>query len=317
MRKKEYDVLCLGLATMDILAKPVDRELFQRDTTFLSGIDVMPGGDAMNQANVLGTLGYRVGLAARVGEDDFGKLLVEHAAERGVDTVALKVVPDVVTGISIVLIRKNGQRHFVCCNGNNESFCLEDVREEILEQAKVVSIGSLLALPLFDGAGATKVFQLAKKAGAVTVADTTSDVAGLGVNGIKDVLPYTDYFIPSRQEVKYLLGEEDAEKGARKFLEMGAKNVIVKMGEQGCLAINDQECHYLKTHKVTAVDTTGCGDNFVAGVIAGILQGKNLIDSCRIGNAMGALNATHSGAAVHTISLDDIFTFMKTVPLHD
>ena len=78
---------------------------------------------------------------------------------------------------------------------------------------------------------------------------------------------------------------------ASAFLEMGARHVILKLGERGCLVMDQNGHQRLPTYRVEAVDTTGCGDNFVAGVILGILRGEDLAGCGMLGNAMGSMNA--------------------------
>ncbi len=310
--EKQFDVLCVGLVVVDLLLQPVTHAVFTVDTTRLDSIDLMPGGDAMNQALALAGLGgLRVALSAQVGDDPFGLILRQQASSRGVDITHVQRNPDTVTSTSVVMIQPDGQRHFICCAGNNDSFRCGDVPEALWGQARVVSIGSLLGLRGFPGPEAAKAFRWAKEAGAVTVADTNHDVGGYGLSGIEPVMPYTDYFIPSLVEAKALLGVDDPVAQASAFLEMGARHVILKLGERGCLVMDQNGHQRLPTYRVEAVDTTGCGDNFVAGVILGILRGEDLAGCGMLGNAMGSMNAMQKGASAKVRPLEEVLAFME------
>lgn len=310
---ERFDVLCMGLMVADLLLQPVTPAVFTVDTTRVDSIDMMPGGDAMNQALALSGLGgLRVALCAQVGDDPFGHVLLEQARNRGVDTTHILCNPNTITSTSVVLIRPDGQRNFVYCAGNNDCFECEDVPHALWGQAKVISIGSLLGLRGFPGSKAAEGFRKAKEAGTITVADTTHDVNNYGLSGIEPVMPYTDYFIPSLEEAKRLLGVDNPEDQARAFMKMGAKHVILKLGEKGCLVMDEKGSRRLPTFKVPVVDTTGCGDNFAAGIIMGILRGEDLADCGMLGNAMGAMNAMQKGASAKTRTLDEVRSFIKS-----
>ncbi|MCL1855508.1 MAG: carbohydrate kinase family protein, partial [Clostridia bacterium] len=218
--------------------------------------------------------------------------------------------PHTVTSTSIVLIQENGRRNFVYCVGNNDCFQYEDVPGALWKKAKVVSMGSLMGLKGFPGESAAKAFGLARAAGAITIADTAYDINGYGLSGIRPVLPYTDYFVPSLDEAESLLGEREPLAQAGAFLEMGAKRVLLKLGEKGCLVMDERGHRFLPAYQVPVVDTTGCGDNFTAGVILGILRGENLERCGMLGNAMGALNAMQKGASAKRRTVEEVLAFM-------
>ena len=307
-----YDVLCAGMAVADVPLRPVGPEVFDSDTTRLDGISLSPGGDAMNQAIALAGLGVRVALAAQVGSDPFGGILLKQAADRNVDITHVRINPDTQTSVSIVLIREDGRRSFVYCSGNNEHFTLEDVPADLWSRAKVVSLGSLLGMAGFTGEKAAEAFRRARAAGAVTVADTAFDINGQGLDGVRPVLPHTDYFVPSLEEAEALLGPGEPETLARKFLTMGAGHVMLKLGERGCLVMDAEHTLTLPAFRVPVIDTTGCGDHFTAGVILGILRGESPEGCARLGNAMGAMNAAQRGASARQHSLDALMLFMES-----
>ena len=74
---RQYDVICAGLATVDLIAGILEPEALKRDTTYLETLSLGIGGDAVNQAVVLSRLGCRTGLMALCGSDYWGKYLID------------------------------------------------------------------------------------------------------------------------------------------------------------------------------------------------------------------------------------------------
>jgi sugar/nucleoside kinase (ribokinase family) len=308
---KDYDILCIGLIVADLLVKPVDKGIFDVDTTKIDKIIVMPGGDAMNESMVLARLGKKVGLVGKVGDDAFGHMVLQNAKENKVDTSNVKVDSSTITSTSIVLINKNGIRNIVYCNGNNQSFSLGDIDLSVIKRAKMVNIGSLLGLPELDKSGAEIIFKEAKANHVITSADTNHDICGIGLAGIKGILKYTDIFMPSYYEAKALTNETDPEKMADVFLNCGVKTIVIKLGINGCLIKDTKESFLLPTCDANTIDTTGAGDNFVAGFLTGILNGWSLRKSGMFANAAGALSTQEVGACVAVKSADQVEDFMN------
>ncbi|MDR2628289.1 MAG: carbohydrate kinase family protein [Dysgonamonadaceae bacterium] len=309
-----FDVVCIGLLAADILVKPVDRKIFDVDSTRIPSIGFSPGGDAVNESMTLSKLGFNVSLAAKVGTDIFGDAVLRKIKEKEVDISFIKPLKDIVTCTSIILINEHGDRSFVFCAGNNDSLTINDVDMAVVRGAKVVSIGSLCALAGLDGEGSETIFREAKKHGVITVADTNIDFRGIGLTGIAETLKHTDFFIPSYGEAVLLTGEKDPEKIADRLLETSVKNVVVKMGAKGCLIANSKERFTLPTYDVKVIDTTGCGDNFVSGFITALIKGWDLRRAGLFANAMGSLNSMNIGACTVNKTVDEVLEFMETMP---
>ena len=316
MQEKKYDVVCIGLVVADILLQPVDPGVFTVDTTRLDNIDLMPGGDAMNQAITLANHGVNVALSAQVGDDAFGNVLKQQAKLRGVAVTHMLLNAKTSTSICVVMIQPSGQRNFVYATGNNDCFRYEDVSSSLWSEAKVISLGSLLGLRDFDSEKIAEGFRTAQATGTITVADTAHDSHGLGLKSILPILPHIDYFIPSLEEAQLLLGAQEPQVLAASFLQYGAKNVVLKLGAEGCLVMNAQEHFFLPTYQVQVVDTTGCGDNFTSGFILGLLRNESLRRCGQIANALGSFNATSKGAtSSQKRTFQDVLGFMEATPL--
>lgn len=310
---KKFDVLCIGLATVDLLVKPVGKNIFDVDTTKIDKIEVMSGGDAVNQAIILSRLGAKVGMLGKVGGDAFGQLLVEQLKKNGVDTQYVRQDHYAVTNISIVLISKNGERNFIYCNGSNDAFSLNDIDLSLVKQTKMVCIGSIFGLPFLDRGGTAELFKYAKENKVVTAADVTHDANKLGFDCIAEILRNTDVFLPSYVEAFYLTGESVPEKAADVFLRHGVKTVVIKLSEKGCLIKTNTECYRISPYQSEVIDTTGAGDNFTAAFLYGFLDGWDLERCGKFANATGALCIQKLGATTAVSGINQVLSFMKNI----
>jgi sugar/nucleoside kinase (ribokinase family) len=185
---------------------------------------------------------------------------------------------------------------------------------ELLEETRIFTVGSMFSLKSFDGPDMAKVLKRAKELGVITCSDTGGDHYGLGLKGVASCLENLDYFIPSEYEIRALTGEQDIEKNADILLGMGVKNVCIKLGRLGCFIKNKDGAKRVRTYLVKPIDTTGSGDNFVAGFLSAVLEGKNLEECAARGNACGSINSTKLGATGAVKSLDQVLEFMKVTP---
>lgn len=313
---KLYDVLHIGIVVGDIPVKvPYDVLDFTQDTIPLDSVQVLPGGDATNAAIVMSRLGKKAGLCAKIGNDHFGHAVVSLVENCGVDVRCVKVDPSTRTSVTIVLINARGERSFLYSKGNNDDFSLEDVDCAALANARHVNFGSLFAHPKLNRGGAEELFKTAKKFGATTSADVTFDSTGTGFVGIRGALRYVDYFLPSYGEAKYLSGETDPERMADFFIrETGDKTVVIKMGDEGCFVRSQGKSLFVRPYQVVPVDTTGAGDNFVAGFLMGLTSGWELEACADFACAVGALSVQHLGATSDAVNLNTVQAFMRRTP---
>ncbi len=291
-----FDVLCVGLALGNIIVRPVPKVFDRGDTVQVENIEMNIGGDAYNQASVLAALGRRTSLVSKVGSDSVKETLLESAKERGIDTSYLSTDPEVNSSNCVILVHPDGQRNFCTFKGCLRSFGEEDFDLSIAEQAQIISIGGLFALPSFDQTASVDLFKAAKKAGKTTVCDTKYDAFHIGLAGIHDLLEYTDYFFPSYDEAVALSGCSNVEDIARFFADRGAAHVGIKLGGNGCYVYDDDFRGKIPSFSTEVIDTTGAGDNFMAGLIHGLLSGLSFADSAVYASAAGALAVTRLGA---------------------
>ena len=292
---KKKKIVCIGITVLDILVAGVEEGILDRDHTDVESIKCDTGGDALNEAVILSVLGHDSILMGAVGNDFWGEFILKRLKERGLDTGSVYVHPSLSTITPIVLIHKNGERSFLVNKKNNVRFDIRCIDREIIARADAVSIGSIYFDAEMDNS-LHGVLSLAKESGALTFGDIVYR-PGNDLEKIKDILPLFDFVLPNYEEAKGLTGENDIGSIADAFLKYGVKNVIIKTGEDGCYIKNADEQFTVPAFRVENVlDTTGAGDSFIAGFIAGILEGQDLKTAARFANATAAVNVQGIGA---------------------
>lgn len=296
--EKEFDIVAIGTIAYDTILRTVDESVFTRDTTLLEQVGISSGGAAMTQTVIAQRLGCKTAVVGKLGVDFFSDYLRKLLATSGVDTTQLSVSPQDTTSLTFALVRPDGTRHFLGLAGsNNQSLCLEDFDLDIVRQSRIVSYGSFFFLQGLDGDGAHKIFSEAKQAGALTVADAASDSFHMGREVVFRNLPLVDYFIPSYVEAEYLTQEREVSRMAQVLHAKGCRTVMIKLGDEGCYVDDGKTARVVPAfHGIPVCDTTGAGDNFVGGFMAGLIEGMDLFTAVRYANAVAAVSVTGMGA---------------------
>lgn len=300
MNMKRYDVMCLGLATVDIIAGILEPEALMRDTTYLETLSMQIGGDAVNQATVLSRLGCKTGLVALCGNDFWGTYLIDSLRKEGVDCSKISVDGNIPTTVSIVMLDAGKERHFACRKGGMDYFNETHVDLTAIREAKIVSLASNLALKSLDGPPTCELFAYARKHGAVTAADYSigKDDENVDKSMVSEMLKHTDYIMPSYSEASIITGESEVERIIEAFLDFGATNIILKLGDKGCYVHTKDISEQINSYAAKVVDTTGAGDCFAAGFLFGMSEGRDIKSCAKLACAAGAIGVESVGANV-------------------
>jgi ribokinase len=110
------------------------------------------------------------------------------------------------------------------------------------------------------------------------------------------LLSQVDYIIPNQSEAMLLTGQSSSRLAAERLREAGVRSVVVTLGDQGVLILDDHGEIQLGAHRVQVVDTTAAGDAFVGAFAVALAEGRSTLHAARWGNAAGALAVTRAGA---------------------
>jgi len=304
-------VLCLGIMVGDFLVKPVEKIPEKGKLTLVERTELHLGGCAVNTGVVLKKLGVETGIIGKVGNDNLGRFLIEKLRDEGLDVNGIKISEECSTSGTSVLVHSDGERSFLHSMGTNAYLGLEDVDFSFIEKFQIFHIAGTFLMPGFDGKPTAEALKIAKEKGLVTCLDTCWDATGRWLELLKESLPYIDYFLPSIEEAKMLTGMEKPEDISGFLIDSGVKNVCLKMGIKGSFISNGKERYYFDALNKAPVDTTGAGDGYVAGFIAGMVRGFSFKKCGMLANLVGAEIATSVGATSGVTSYEDTMEFGK------
>ncbi len=290
------DVICAGQAVLDCITRGKESAPYKPNVYRAETIRLHTGGDAVNEAMALTSLGAEVAVVCGLGEDIAGNLILSELERAGVHTERVRRAA-IDTPIANLQVARDGSRMSINSNATRlEGFQIDS---EALIGARVVSFASLFRPPLADFATLKALIRAAHASGAIVCADTKLPLTeALSLDGLQEVLPLIDYIFPNEKEAAYYTGETEFPAMARALTDRGIRNVVIKAGPAGCYVRGPKEAFVLPAAPVEhVVDTTGAGDNFVAGFIAGLLRGDTLRGCAEGGIRQAAAAITHTGGA--------------------
>ncbi len=302
-----YDILVIGDLNVDfnLIGEDVTPEFGQVEK-LVEDASLNLGGSSAIFACQAARLGLRVAFVGVIGDDAFGRFLLDTLRARGVDVSHVRILSTVKTAVTLHLVRGN-DRAMLTYLGTLAEVEAALVPPEVLAGARHVHSGSYFMQPRLRP-GLPALFADARRLGATTSLDTNFDPSGAWDDGIKAVLAHTDVFLPNEQELQHIAGVSDIQIAAR-WAASRVKTVAVKLGAAGAMARDgDAEARWTPP-PVQVVDTTGAGDSFDAGFIYGYLNGWPLADAVRLGCACGSLSTTGPGGISAQPTLDEARRF--------
>ena len=298
------------MVLVDHLTPPIPRipkagELIAVDQLYLN-----VGGGVSNTSMALARLGIPVSISARIGDDAFGRFIVETLEAGGVGTQDVKVDPDRETSQTLIVNVQGEDRRFIHTLGANRGYVAADMDDALAVPPRVLHIGYFLILPQLDGEGLAKRFARVREAGGHTILDVVTPGEGDYIEPLRKVLPHTDVFVPNTDEAALILGEHDPIRQARTFRAMGARRVVVTMGDRGLVSLSDENEVRMGAFPVAFVDGTGGGDAFNAGYIVGLLEGRSEVDCLTLASAVGASCVREVGATTGVFRRNEAEEFL-------
>jgi sugar/nucleoside kinase (ribokinase family) len=301
------DVVCLGILVADVIARPVDETPEPGSLAVVDAVEVHAGGCALNTASALIALGLRASVVGKVGRDLFGDYLLQVLEERGLSQDGVLHDESVGTSATVVLVDSAGERTFLHVPGANGTLGEDELDRDLLYAGRALHLAGALVLERLDGEPLAGLAAEAKGRAILTSLDTVWDPTGRW-SRLVPCLPHLDLLLPSLAEGRALSGERKPPNVAAWLRERGVGNVLLTMGPAGCYVSGDGFEGHVAAPDVHALDSTGAGDAFAAGVLHGALAGWPLEQSARLGCAAGAIATTTFGATLGEGTLDDVLT---------
>jgi sugar/nucleoside kinase (ribokinase family) len=304
-------VLCCGNISFDIPVWPVDR--FQWGTTlWVDRIEESVGGNGGSAVYSLAKLGVPVRLFGVVGRDAHGDTILSSLKETGVD-ISRVGRSDLPTNSSICVVHPSGDRLFFHQRGASSAVSPDmiDFSPENNSGYSHFHLANLYTVPAIRKS-APDVLRRAREAGLTTSLDTGWDADGRWMEDLRPCLPLVDLLFVNETEAKMLTGEVEPKTVAGKLRDLGATDVVVKLGGKGCAVFAGCEEYRAPGFVVDAVDTTGAGDCFGGAFLAALYHGKNIKEAACFANATGALKVSQLGAVKGVRSFAETESWMAS-----
>ncbi|MCR5760490.1 MAG: carbohydrate kinase family protein [Sphaerochaetaceae bacterium] len=309
--KKEYDVICIGMALVDSIIKGFDSTPVSESGFRAASSTLAAGGEAVNEAVTASKLGLKTSIMCALGHDMAGSLVESFISGNGVDTSLILHPQEHSTPVTTMFVNDDGSRKSVTNRSHAFNFRPEEHTDKI-KYARAVILGSLFRAPFDNLTSVKEVVECAHRNNTLIVADTKlPNFNFMGLEDVKEVLPLIDFITPNEDEGRYFTGKNTAEEMAQVFLSYGVKNVIIKLGSKGCYYSSSSTSFSLPSLNIKAVDATGAGDNFVAGLVSELLKGSDIHKAVEFANACGALCCTKVGACTALKNRDQVLSLME------
>ena len=296
-------IVIIGSVNMDLVLR-VPRMPLPGETLAGDKFMTIPGGKGANQAVACARLaapGTSVAMVACVGDDAFGSQMRDSITACGIDDRYIDEVAGEATGIASIMVDANAQNSIVIAAGANGRLDVERIERArpLIEQAAIVLLQLEVPMPTVIHS-----IELAHALGKTVVLNPAPAQALP-----RELLQKIDYLILNEIEAAMLAEEqsEDIPLLARKLHALGARNVVVTLGEKGVYgSFADGQQRHLPARKVQAVDTTAAGDTFIGGFIGAIAQGRDQFDAIAYAQAAAALSVTRVGAQTSIPTRDEV-----------
>ena len=260
------------------------------------------GGKGANQAVMAARLGARVAMVCKVGRDTFGPMVRQNFENRG---ITARVFEDeaLASGVAPITVDDEGRNLVIIVPGANMTMSAAEVEQAagLIRSARIL----ICQLEIPDAA-ILSAFDIAREAGLKIILNP-APARSIPARMIE----LADLIVPNETEAELLTGQrvkglKGAFVAARKLQEMGARSVIITLGEEGALLWDGVQEQHFRPPKVTAVDTTGSGDAFIGSLAYALVKGKTMPDAIRFANVAAALSVTKIGTQISFPTLEEV-----------
>jgi sugar/nucleoside kinase (ribokinase family) len=305
MSDKDFDIVVVGDLNVDLLLSGNVTPAFAQVEKLLDDATLTIGSSSAIFACGAARLGLRVAFIGKVGEDTFGRFMVDSLNARGIDTRGIVVDPQIKTGLTVILARGT-DRALLTYTGSIAALNFGEIKFSIVERSRHLHIGSFYLLDNLRPDIPT-LFKMARGRDVTVSLDTNYDPTETWDGGLRETLNHVDVFLPNETELLAITGQNDTPTALNV---LPVPLIALKRGEDGAIARRGKNTYSAQSIAVDVVDTTGAGDSFDAGFIYGYLNNWEIERSLRMGCVCGALSTRGVGGTPTQATLDEAFQYL-------
>ena len=280
-------IIFVGDVMQDILISHKDEIAFGSDTQ--ANIKMQGGGSATNAAVWAATQNLEVGLVARIGDDQTGKIILEELKRPNLNLNLVKT-NGVASGSCAILIDATGERTMFPDPGANVFLTSEDIPKDWFKQAEIIHISAYSLLRKNTKKAVGEIIKIAKENGLKTSVDVASSqplIDNDGFDALQELAPW-DFLFANKDEAEVL--------GDITKIKSLCKNLVLKQGSKETLWITDNSEIKEVPEKVEVKDLIGAGDAFAAGFLVSVINKETPQNTLKNANQLGAKAVSISGA---------------------
>jgi fructokinase len=284
---KTLDLVAVGEVLVDLISEQPAPSLEQADR-----FRRFPGGQVANTAWNVSLLGGKAAVVGCVGGDGFGRFLRGELERIGVATRYLYEIDGTPTTLSVV-VRHSGTPDFLIYRGADGLLSRDRIPIRAIGQARALHTSAFGLSREPARSAILYALRIAREAGCLVSIDPNYhpaiwDGTTPAIEVLRQACHYVDVVKPSLDDCRRIFGTQvDPEGCVSRFLDWGARVVVLTMGEEGALlALADGERSTIPAHEVDVADVTGAGDAFWAGLIVGLLDGLSPHQAAEVGRSV-------------------------------
>ncbi|KAK4433592.1 putative fructokinase-5 [Sesamum alatum] len=299
-------VVCFGEMLIDFVPDTAGVSLAESH-----GFLKAPGGAPANVACAITKLGGSSAFIGKVGEDEFGRMLVDILKKNGVNSEGVRFDQQARTALAFVTLKNNGEREFMFYRNPSADMLLKESELDIkmIKQASIFHYGSISLISEPCRSAHMAAMKAAKEAGVLLSYDPNVRLplwpsAQAARDGIKSIWNQADFIKVSDDEVEFLTQKDPQKEDVVMSLwHDQLKLLVVTDGGKGCRYFTKSFKGKVAGFSVKTIDTTGAGDAFVGALLLSIAKTPSIMqdeaklkEALTFANACGAIATTQKGA---------------------
>lgn len=323
------DIVTLGEMLIDMFPEQVGLKLVE-----VPAFHPKPGGAPANVAVAAARLGRKTAFIGKVGDDAFGRFLIDTLAREGVETRGMRLDGEARTTMAFIAQPDEHHAEFLFYRNPGADMRLHqnELDRELLRQTRAFHCGSISLISEPSRSATIAAVRLAREAGALISFDVnyrptlwpeTADPVPL----IMEMIGQADLVKVNQDELRLLTGTAELPEGSSRLLAEGPALCVVTLGAEGsyfnCRAIAADAVAgdgFIAAFPVTTIDSTGCGDAFTAGLLTRLVEGSDwreqitpahLSADLHYANAVGALTAQRQGVIPALPTAAEVMAFLQ------
>ena len=311
---KSPKVVCLGVHLLDVLVRHPEAPNLKPGWQLLDDLRITAAGTAAGTAVDLAKLGAEPLSMGVIGADYEGGLMVDLMAGFGCDMSRLVRDPGGPTHVSLLFIGPDGERDPIMIRPTGaRTLTLEDIDMDAVASADVLHVGGADQLGDFVDGPLVELIAHARENDVVVTVDVLAMTDEAMRDRLAPALSQAQFFFPNEGQLAEMTGTQDPAEGVRRLRDaVGVETVIGTLGGEGSLILGPDGEAKVPALDVDVVDTTGCGDAYVAGFIVATANGWDAEAAGWLGAAASGLVATGLGSDSGIVDLDSTLAFMAS-----